>query len=163
MVVIDADAHIHESDRTWEFFAKEDLEYKPLIFPRPEGSTVPSYWVVDGQLQSHGTNAGKATPREYRELEDVEGRIRHMDQPGIDIQVLYPSILTSIAERPEVEGAMWKAYNRWIADACSRSNGRLRWICRVPLTNMEEACAELRSAKDGGACGVFLRSIEGSR
>ena len=74
----------------------------------------------------------RATPKEYRELHDVEGRLRHMDELGIDIQVLYPSILTQYAS-PQVEGALWKGYNRWMADAWSRSNGRLRWICRIPL------------------------------
>ena len=66
-------------------------------------------------------------------------------------------------ELNEVEAAMWRSYNRWIAQACAPSNGRLRWVCRVPLTNMEDACAELRFAKEHGACGVFLRSIEGDR
>lgn len=164
MAVIDADAHVHESDHTWDFFEESDRKLRPLIFPRTDGpEPEPSHWVVDGVLQPHGGNVGAATPRAYRELEDVPGRLRHMDELGIDIQILYPSILTSIAERPEVEGAMWRSYNRWIAEACAQANGRLRWICRVPLTDMDAACAELRFAKERGACGVFLRSIEGER
>src|SRR5581483_9778634 len=105
----------------------------------------------------------KATPRAYRELEDVAGRLRHMDELGIDVQVLYPSILTSFSERPEVEAGLWRAYNRWIIDATKGTNGRLRWVCRVPLTNMEDACRELRFAHEHGACGVFLRSVENER
>lgn len=162
MTIIDADAHIHESDRTWDFFDDADQQFRPLIFPSPDGPTR-SHWVVDGVLQPHGANAGAATPAAYRQLEDIPGRLRHMDELGIDIQVLYPSILNSIAERPEVEGAMWRSYNRWIADACDRAGGRLRWICRVPLTSMDVACAELRSAKARGSCGVFLRAAEGER
>ncbi len=164
MAVIDADAHVHESDRTWDYFLEADRDLKPLIFPNPNGSeNGGSYWVVDGVLQPHGGNVGAATPRAYRELEDVPGRLRHMDELGIDIQILYPSILVSIASRPEVEAAMWRSYNRWIADACAQSGGRLRWVCRVPLTDMDAACAELRYAKEHGACGVFLRSVEGER
>jgi len=162
MTVIDADAHIHESDRTWDFFEEADREFRPLIFPK-DGADASSHWVVDGVLQPHGGNVGKITPREYRELEDVPGRLRHMDELGIDIQVLYPSILTSIAERPEVEAAMWRSYNRWIAHASAPSNGRLRWVCRVPLTNMEDACAELRWGREHGACGVFMRTPEHER
>jgi predicted TIM-barrel fold metal-dependent hydrolase len=165
MPVIDADAHVHECDRTWEFFEESDRQYKPMIVSERDGENPDkTYWIVDGALGRRPEfNVGKATPREYRELEDVAGRIRHMDELGVDVQVLYPSILTTIAERPEVEGAMWRSYNRWIADACAKSDGRLRWVCRAPLTSMEDACAELRWAKDHGACGVFLRSLEGER
>jgi predicted TIM-barrel fold metal-dependent hydrolase len=163
MTVIDADAHIHESDHTWDFFDESDRALRPLIFPQEGGPDSPSHWVVDGVLQPHGGNVGAATPRAYRELEDIPGRLRHMDELGVDIQILYPSILVSIAERPEVEGAMWRSYNRWIAEACAKSEGRLRWVCRVPLTTMEAACDELRWAKQHGACGVFLRSVEHER
>ena len=163
MTVIDADAHVHESDHTWDFFEESDREYRPLIFPQEVPETGQSHWIVDGVLRPHGGNVGKATPRAYRQLEDVEGRLRHMDQLGIDIQVLYPSILTSFAERPEVEAALWRSYNRWMIDAVARANGRLRWVCRVPLTSMEDACRELRFAREQGACGVFLRAIEGDR
>lgn len=167
MPVIDADAHVHECDRTLEFIPESDQQYKPFVVTgtAPDGKPR-EYWVVGGQLRPRGTgggNAGKATPREYRELHDVEGRLRHMDALGIDIQVLYPSILSQYSDQPEVEGALWKGYNRWVADAWSKSNGRLRWVCRIPLHDMDQATTELRWAKEHGACGVFLRSIEGER
>jgi predicted TIM-barrel fold metal-dependent hydrolase len=164
MAVIDADAHVHEWDGTWEFFEESDRQYKPLILAAQNAAEpTPNYWVVDGALQGPSSNFGAATPREYRELQDVRGRVRHMDELGIDIQVLYPSILTSLAERPEVEAAHWRAYNNWMADACGKSDGRLHWVCRVPLTSPEEACAEARRARQLGACGIFLRSIEHER
>jgi predicted TIM-barrel fold metal-dependent hydrolase len=163
MTVIDADAHVHEPDRMWDFCEPEDRPYVPKVV-RPEGGQqdAVSRWLIDGVPLEHGTNAGAATPRAYRELEDIEGRLDHMDRLGIDIQVLYPSLL-STAERPEVEAAMWRSYNRWIADACTRGHGRLKWICRLPLTTIDAATAELRWAKEQGACGVFLRSIEHER
>src|SRR5437764_1551277 len=126
MTVIDADAHVHECDRTWDFFEEADLEYKPMVVAPVAGQEPKrSYWAIDGKLRSRsGGNVGAATPREYRELEDVPGRLAHMDELGIDIQVLYPSILTTITERRETEDAMWRAYNRWMADACRQSAGR---------------------------------------
>jgi predicted TIM-barrel fold metal-dependent hydrolase len=165
MTVIDADAHVHECDRTWDFFEESDREFKPLILAQHDGPEPRrTHWVIDGRVGGRPEgNVGAATPREYRELEDVEGRLRHMDELGIDIQVLYPSILTALTDRPEVEGALWRAYNRWMADAYQKGRGRLRWVCRAPLTSMDAACAELRFAKSHGACGVFLRSIEGER
>jgi hypothetical protein len=165
MSVIDADAHVHECDRTWDFIPEPDRQYKPFVVAGTDGLEQPrDYWVIGGQLRSHGAagNVGAATPKEYRELSDVEGRLRHMDELGIDVQVLYPSMLTQIAS-PEVEGALWKGYNRWMGDAWSRGHGRLRWVCRIPLHDMDQAASELRYAKEHGACGVFLRSIEGER
>jgi predicted TIM-barrel fold metal-dependent hydrolase len=86
-----------------------------------------------------------------------------MDELGIDVQVLYPSLLHALTDRPEVEAGMWRAYNRWIVEAWEKGQGRLRWVCRAPLTDMDAATTELRWAKEHGACGVFLRSTEGER
>ena len=163
MPVIDADAHVHECDHTWDFFEESDREFKPLIVTPQDGSHR-TQWVIDGKLGGRPAgNVGAATPREYRELEDVDGRLRHMDELGVDVQVLYPSILTALTDRTEVEAGLWRAYNRWMAEACERGRGRLRWVCRVPLTSMEAASAELRFAREHGACGAFLRSFEGDR
>ncbi len=166
MSIIDADAHVHECDRTWEFIPEADQQYRPFTVTGTEpGKEQPcEWWVVGGQLKPHGSagNVGRATPREYRELHDVAGRLRHMDDLGIDVQVLYPSILTQYTD-PTIEAALWRGYNRWIADAWSQSNDRLRWVCRIPLHDVDEATSELRFAKAHGACGVFLRSIEGER
>src|SRR5262249_51096000 len=133
--------------------------YIPRVIPQ-EGKL--SRWEVDGRTIEHGTNAGAATPREYRELHDIEGRLAHMDRLGIDTQILYPSML-STDETPEVEAAMWRSYNRWVADACTGSHDRLRWTCRLPFTTIDAATTELRWAKQHGACGVFVRPIEHQR
>src|SRR5205807_6261628 len=65
-----------------------------------------------------------------RTLRDIEGRLRHMDELGVDIQVLYPTTMAlgQISPRPEVDVAMSRSYNRWLAEAWGKSNGRLRWI-----------------------------------
>src|SRR5206468_4908551 len=75
MTVIDADAHVHESDHTWDFIAEAEQQFRPMIFPQQDGSDRPSHWIVDGMLQPHGGNAGAATPAAYRYLEDVPGRL----------------------------------------------------------------------------------------
>ena len=31
MSVIDADAHVHECDRTWDFIPESDREFKPFV------------------------------------------------------------------------------------------------------------------------------------
>jgi predicted TIM-barrel fold metal-dependent hydrolase len=87
-----------------------------------------------------------------------------MDELGIDVQVLYPSIfLDQCTERPEVDVALCGAYNRWLADIWEQGKGRLRWMCTLPLLSMPDALDQLKFAKESGACGIFMRALEGPR
>src|SRR6266542_3154894 len=61
---------------------------------------------------------------------------------------------------PEIDVALCKSYNRWIAKATEKSRGRLRWVAVLPLLNIDKAVEEVRWAKDHGACGVFKKGIE---
>jgi hypothetical protein len=90
MPVIDADAHVHECDRTWDFMKGEDLKFKPGVVAAID-SAAPrrEHWLIDGRVRGRGFgNVGATTPRPYRELSDIPGRLRHMDDLAIDIQVL---------------------------------------------------------------------------
>ena len=83
-----------------------------------------------------------------------------MDELGTEIQVIYPTLFISDpAVRPEVELALTRSYNRWLADRCALSKGRLRWVCVPPLKTMDKAVEELSWAKDHGACGVSKKGI----
>ena len=104
------------------------------------------------------------TPEETRGAENVAARLRHMDELGIDIQVLYPTMfIEQIAEKSEIEVALCKAYNRWAADIWSQSNNRLRWACVLPVSAMDESLAQIDFARKNGACAVYMRSIETDR
>ena len=46
---IDADAHVVESEHTWDFLDKEDLQYRPQLFSSPDNSQS-RYWVIDGKI-----------------------------------------------------------------------------------------------------------------
>jgi len=81
-----------------------------------------------------------------------------MDELGTEIQVIYPTLfLVEPATRPEAELTITRSYNRWLAERCALSHGRLRWVCVPPLRNMDEALEELSFAKDHGACGVLKK------
>ncbi len=164
MPIIDADAHVIETDRTWQY-VKDDLRKYVPIPATKEGVPTPGgdYWLIDGTVRSRLGNIGQLFPKESREMLDVAARLRHMDELGTDIQVLFPSILTPYTERPEVEEAFCTTYNRWMADIWRQGNNRLRWAAILPLMNMSRALDELRYARDNGACAVFVRSIEGDR
>ena len=178
MPVIDADAHVIETNHTWDFLEGSDKKYRPFLAVSPTDSNN-ECWIIDGQVrgsrfpslsereleaQSKLAQRHMETPRAARELDDVDLRLRHMDELGIDVQVLHTTIfLQQAADRPEVEVALCKSYNRWLADVWERSGGRLRWSCVLPLLSMPHALEEMAFAKEHGAVGVLIRAIEGER
>lgn len=178
MSTIDADAHVVESEHTWDYMEPADQKYRPLIV-RPRGESGGEYWFIDGkirglvrvvmtaqQLDEVAERTGRVmkTSRETRELENVQARVSHMDELGIDIQVLYPTMfIEQISDKPEWEIPICKAYNRWLADIHGQAPDRLRWICVLPLLDMSTSLEELQFSKQHGACGVFIRGIEGHR
>jgi len=58
---------------------------------------------------------------------------------------------------------MARAYNRFLAQACAKSGGRIHWVVVPPLHSVEESVKEIKWGKDHGAVGVFFRGIEGDR
>jgi len=101
------------------------------------------------------------TTVELREMEDIKGRLAHMDQLGVDVQVLYPSLfLRPVTTLPQAEAALCKTYNRWMADVWRQGNGRLRWACMLPWYSIDKAVDELKVAHENGACAIFARYAE---
>ncbi len=161
MAIIDADAHVIETEQTWEHFDDADLKYKPFTVTEPTDPTK-EYWVFDGKLRAKRGNTGKDTTRESQEMRDIPGRLRDMDKYGTDIQVLYPSLWTSLTfSSPQMERAICKSYNRWMADVWRQGQGRLRWIAVLPASNIGSAVDEMGFVKENGSCGVTMRGFEG--
>ncbi|MFQ5906540.1 MAG: amidohydrolase family protein [bacterium] len=165
MPTIDADAHVLESSHTWDYMDESEREMRPQIVTPSHGDDPGTeFWLIDGRLHPKSQNVGKDTPEASREMQDIEARIRHMDELEVDVQVLYPSVfLRPLTSRPEVELALCKSYNRWLADIWRKGGNRLRWVAVLPLLSMEKALEELRIARKNGACGLFIRGVEGER
>ncbi len=178
MPTIDADAHVVESEHTWDFMDPADQKYRPVIV-RPQGEGGGEYWFVESkirglvrivltaqQLDEAAKRTGRvmATPRETREMENVPARLKHMDELGIDVQVLYPTMfIEQVTDKVHWEIAICKGYNRWLANIHQQGQGRLIWICVLPLLDMSATLEELKFCKANGACGVFMRGLEGHR
>src|SRR5262249_17131791 len=135
---IDADAHVVESPLTWDYLLPSEQKFRPqLLEPEKDGQR--AHWVIDGKIRglfrftfskddlvkkSKTIGREMTTDMATRDLADVAGRIKHMDELGIDTQVLYPSIfLDPCTERQDTEVALCGAYNRWLADVWMRSDG----------------------------------------
>jgi predicted TIM-barrel fold metal-dependent hydrolase len=118
--------------------------------------------VVEGRLQNRALrDEVNHPPRVRRELEDVPGRLAHMDAMGVDVQVIFPTFFIRYnTANAEAEWALSTTYNRWIAERCSQTNARLRWAAVLPLLQPDKAVEELRWAKEHGACGIFKRGFD---
>ena len=138
---------------------------RPRIVPTPkDASSGGESWLVDGTYIGKARNVGHDTAKESREMEDIRARLKHMDELHVDVQVLYPTIfLRPFTRRPEVELAVSRSYNRWLIDIWKKAPERLRWVAVLPLLSMEKAIAEARFAKENGACGIFMRGLEGDK
>src|SRR5207344_2282504 len=156
MPTIDADAHVIECEQTWSYIENEKL--RPyMITP---GGGRPQNWLIDGRVFNRGVNLDKHLPLDICEMRDIKGRLKHMDELEIDVQVLYPSLfLRPLTAKAEVENAICRSYNQWVIDVCRQGESRLEWIAVVPVIDINSALAEVKFANANGACGIFLRGL----
>ena len=90
---------------------------------------------------------------------DMKERVQLLDREGMAKAVLYPTLgLLWEAELfdPELSSAYCRAYNRWIADFCRDSGGRLVPIAHLSLGDPGEAARELERAVKDGCRGAFV-------
>ena len=175
-LVIDADAHVIETERTWDYLEPADQRFRPQIV---QSTTNPDtrYWLIDGKIA--GLRTAAASDEQFdrnsrrslrdvsvdaaaRKMEDIDLRLAHMTELGIDIEVLHNSLwIEQVARRPDVEVALCRSWNRWLADIWSEGKGRLRWTCVVPTLDLESAKDEIRFAKEHGAVGLCMQPYAG--
>ncbi|HEX9880185.1 MAG TPA: hypothetical protein VGB25_08335, partial [Candidatus Binatia bacterium] len=79
MPVIDADAHVIETERTWQYMDETESRFRPVTVT---SSTDPGkqFWLIDGKVFNRGSNVGRDTSEASREMKDIEARLRHMDE-----------------------------------------------------------------------------------
>jgi uncharacterized protein len=90
---------------------------------------------------------------------DPKARLKVMDDEGIDIAMLYPTIgifWEGWVQDPKLATAYSRAYNRWIVDFCSYDKKRLFPIAHISLIDPEGAVEETIRAKKDGCVGVYL-------
>jgi predicted TIM-barrel fold metal-dependent hydrolase len=148
MPVIDADAHVIENESTWDHMLESERRFKPRIVGATNGDPSVDYWLIDGRLMPR-SNVEKSLPEAARDMSDLR---------------IYPTIfIFPTARRPEVDLALCRSYNRWMADIVGKAPDRFRWVVVPPLLNMDSVAEELKFAKAHGACGVYLRGLEADR
>ena len=99
-----------------------------------------------------------AIQRDY----DGEAQVMGMEMEGIDIAVLFPSMVLNHNARecldPRLSLAVCQAYNNWIYDFCQYSPAQLKFAAMLPIHDVNLACGELvRGVSDLGAVASFIR------
>ncbi len=178
---IDADGHVLEPPDMWERYCdpgdrdramairKDDdgLEYLDLGGGRPSKIIRKGYPSGVGYMDRL---AGIVYEREPKTgspyvddaplgAMDPKERLQRLDMENIERAILYPSL--SVLWGAEIEDEQvvqpnLRAYNRWIVDFCSDSNGRLVPVAQLSLGDVESAEKELRRAAADGVKGVWV-------
>ena len=178
--VIDADTHVIESESVWDFFDEEMAHRKPQLVPGadPHTGAVRNFWIIDGRFVPHPPGKGgqalatppieddvrNSTAWAKRAMTDVDARLEDATSMGVAMQIVYPTLFIGfLTHDVALEVALARSYNRFMADACSRSGGRMRWVVVPPLRDLDKTMEELHFGKENGACGVLFRGIEKDR
>ena len=184
MRVIDADGHVEENLTTFsdKYFAPEFRSHRPQVVGGIEEGL--AYWMIDEQLFPRRVGRGcnnLGTPVSYdgkptrhaarkadtigsMELSRVSERLQIMDEEGISLQVLYPTLFLAypLSCNPAYVSAMCDSYNRWLGDVLSGQE-RLKWVAVVNLDDIPASVKQVKEAKKLGAVGIMILGTAGDR
>ena len=160
MPTIDSDAHVVESERTWDYMEKADQKYRPVIV-KPRGGSNAEYWFIDGKIRGlvrvvmtakemdevaaahrpgHGHAAGN--PR------DGKRRRRGSSTWTSSASTFKSSTRRCSSSRsPKSPPGRSPSAAATIAGSpifTDKGKGRLRWICVLPLLDMSASLEELK-------------------
>jgi predicted TIM-barrel fold metal-dependent hydrolase len=179
---IDADGHVLEPPTLWEQYLEPQYRSRALRirvddagFEYLEIAGKPSERTRDGSLGLLGAmgdvEARPSPERRYADTMpfgagDARERLALLDRENLVRSVLYPTIgllWECELEDPELTLAYQRAYNRWIADFCRDSGGRLVPIAHLTLLDPAGAADELERAVGDGCKGGFVAPFTHSR
>jgi uncharacterized protein len=98
-----------------------------------------------------------------------EQRVAEQDRDGLDAEVLFPAMVAGpVFWRNIAHDAVYRAvirgYNDWLAEEyCALAPDRLIGVGVIPITNDEDAIAEMHHCKRLGLKGVLLGALPGAK
>src|SRR5438270_208259 len=124
-VVIDSDGHVHEDQEA----IRRHMDPKFRNYPTRGAGFVDRS--VNGTFGQRSENASV--------------QVADMDTEGIDVAVLYTTMLlgTWALRDKDFAVALHRAYNDWLAEYCSYNPDRLKGVAVIPMVAPEEAAKEL--------------------
>src|SRR5260370_1182847 len=159
MIAIDR-SHRRESAEPFATLGVEYIEIggRPSKFQR--GERLSRFAAMGSVDRNHDLPTGMT----YGQLNplgamDPKERVERLDKEGLDAALIYPTLSLSYeTELQDVElaQAYTRAYNRWIADFCRDSGGRLVPIAHLSLGDPQAAARELERAVKDGCKGAWV-------
>ena len=171
----DSDGHVEEWEGTFsdDYFDPRFRDRRPeVIDPNGDGFLK---WNIAGRAQpfkfggsptsrANQPSIEQARLAEWRgsmasaECRSAADRVPLLNAERIAMQVNYPTMLLywPIAPDPDLNRAITRAYNNWMADVSGQAPERLKWVAVVDYNDAHEAAAEIERCKDLGAIGVMV-------
>ena len=181
--IVDADGHVLEPPDLWEEYLEPEYKDRAIRISTNEAGL--EYIEIDGRPSEAGAvgtlgnvaSAGKSMewrlenslkPGAFSYADglkmapgscDSHERIKVLDGDGIDVAVLYHTIIVQTQSEwkdPDLSAAYARAYNRWIADFCEPYPDRLIPIPHLSMLDVELAVSELQRVAGLGARAVNI-------
>jgi predicted TIM-barrel fold metal-dependent hydrolase len=175
---VDADGHLLEDAGLWDQYIEAKYKDRALRIKRDESGLeyleiggVPSkrtrrgYPATLGRMGQKDLEAFTPHPDKTYAANmpygacDPHERLKLLDAEGLEAAVLYPTLgilWESELSDVELSQAYCRAYNRWIADFCRTTRGRLIPIAHLSLGDPQAAAQELERAVKDGCRGAFV-------
>ena len=94
---------------------------------------------------------------------DAKARLEDMDKAAIDVNVIYATHVSSYCALRDVgfETALYRAYNRWVADFCAQAPKRLKWTVSVNMRDVQAGVAEVKywGDRDANLVGIYTPQV----
>ena len=89
--------------------------------------------------------------------------VRAMEQDGVSSSILYPTLGLVLfrVEDVALANAIFRAYNRWLADFCASAPRQLNGVAVILTADVEAAILELQWAKQAGMVGAMIPTQPG--
>jgi predicted TIM-barrel fold metal-dependent hydrolase len=174
--LMSSDGHLEVPPERWVHRVPQQYRDRaPRTIHLPDGGDA---LLIEGQplLEANfldlraGRPAGQWQPFGLK-VEDAAGtgsaeqRVREQDQDGMDAEVLFPAMVAGPVfwrniRHDEVYKAVIRAYNDWLGEEyCTVAPDRLIGMGVMPITNVDDAIAEMEHCARLGLKGILLGAL----
>lgn len=182
--IIDADSHFMEPLDLWERYIEPQFRSRCLRFERDTNGAhvmvINENKRIDGvgeftMEDMLGVGVGYGQKEEGKglgtfdyatafnsTLEDMDARVRFLDQEGMESQFIYPTLglmWEGQVTDPELAAAHCRAYNTWALEICSTHRDRLFPVGHLTLRHPAATVHELHRLAKAGVRTVFVGAL----
>ncbi len=161
----DGIAEQEKAGHRYSLFGSRTSVIEPIEAGRPLG-TRDKYGMTKRAMMTESRKAfppGRLDPLPPIRQEvswDVKARLEDMDRAFVDVNVLYPTHVSSCCALRDLgfESALYRAYHRWVSDFCSQAPTRLKWTLVANLRDVQSGIEEIKywEKRDPNLVGIYV-------